>query len=745
MNQFSMMPMANPGSPQGATQASPLNPKMLLNAARRWWKLSLFLGILFGGTAAGAAYYTYEAMFQAETWLQIEERQPYIAFRPEENRAVYLNTQQELVKSPPVLADALAKPEVASLKIVKEQSDPIKWLQSTVVAKPVGQSEVFMISMQCPQKEAVAKLVNGVRDAYLAVELNHYQKEKQETLDILEKERARRESELEDGRRHLKSMVGESAKQGKGAVTTILPPTPVSDTKDTAKPQSPLLQEVSQNTVGLLKQQLSQVEVDLVIKKAEYEVAKKVAADRQIRVTPAAIQEYVARLPEVIGLKGDIDRLEKKIVESKSNFAPGSALEAETVAPLRSQITTKQEELQRLMAAKAPQVEKALMQAGNGERLNQLEDMAGMVERLQLLQSVLEDKLTKERKEAQAAGEASVDITFMKEDLDRGQKVYDMIATRMEAIRTEDRAPSRIKILSAAVEPKNPVDSGPLKRVLLFAIPALLAPFGAFLIWELRTKPVADSQDFAQASNLQVVGEIAELPLRTTRYLPGGSRRFDESLSRFEESVDYLRTSIHLASQHQPIQSLVVCSALSREGKSTVAAHLAASLARSGNGRVILIDADLRRPRLHHLLDQPNDVGLADYLQGKCSLDEVIKDSWVEGMAFVAAGALKAAPGAVIRKEAFDKLIGELRSRFDFVVIDVPPILPVSDGLVIARCADGAILCGLRDHSRTDAIRRAKEKLELAEANVIGAVLNGVPPSTYGSASYYYYRVGATA
>jgi capsular exopolysaccharide synthesis family protein len=167
-------------------------------------------------------------------------------------------------------------------------------------------------------------------------------------------------------------------------------------------------------------------------------------------------------------------------------------------------------------------------------------------------------------------------------------------------------------------------------------------------------------------------------------------------------------------------------------------------LARGISGRVLLVDADMRRPHLHRLLDQDPENGLVDYLAGRVEINNIIRSTWVDRLDFVASGVLDTPVGVLLASDRFERFLRAVEKQYEFIVIDVPPILPVSEGLVISKAADGAIFCVLRDVSTTANVARACEKLRNAGVHILGAVFNGVPAREYGSSGYYYYRIPQT-
>lgn len=708
-----------PIAPMPPPNKTVITPKFVLNVLRRWWKLSTMIGVVLAVVAGVISYYTYKPTYEATAYLRFREH--YILSPTKVERGVFIVDQRELIKSPPILAEALAKPEISSLPIFVGMVDPMTWLRTKIVATAVSGSNLFTITLRDEHRESVAKVVNAVKEAYLAHLNTDTARRNDDILNLLTQEKDRKNGTIEQLKGRLKQMIKESSANG-----NLINP-------DGAR--APAIAAFSM--ADFLKQQITGAEVEIVMKEAELGVLQQsLAPDGEIQIDPGDLELALDEHPEV-----------RKIVQDRLDREEELAAIAAKAKPDSPALTRKREELksleEKILTARkkvGPKVTDDLLAEARRIRGKRIQEVRDELENAKRHKEILEQKLATTKKDAQIESATTLDIGLVQDELDRAQSTYKRIVDRMEEIKTESRTTGMVETLRDATEPKEAVDNGPVPRALMFGLVAFMLPFGGFFLWELRSRRVSDAEDFADVTSLRVVGEISTLPIRS-RFLPSGHKRFEESLSRFEESIDYLRTAILIARQQRTVQSLVVCSAASREGKSTVAAHLASSLARGISGRVLLVDADMRRPHLHRLLDQDPENGLVDYLAGRCEFADVLRSSWVERLDFVAAGILDTPVGILLANDRFERFLRQAERTYEFIVIDVPPILPVSEGLIIAKCADGAIFCGLRDVSTVVNISRACDKLRAAGVNIFGAVFNGVPPREYGASGYYYYRI----
>ena len=207
------------------------------------------------------------------------------------------------------------------------------------------------------------------------------------------------------------------------------------------------------------------------------------------------------------------------------------------------------------------------------------------------------------------------------------------------------------------------------------------------------------------------------------------------------ESVDAARTVLLHASRTESVRVLMVASALSGEGKTSLACHLATSLARAGR-RILLIDGDLRRPSAHQLFDLPQVPGLCEVLRGEAAVADVVRPALADGLWLVPAGSCDA---AAIQALAFTDLratFDQLKGRYDFILIDSSPILPVADALVIGQHVDAVLFSIMRDVSRLPKVHAAYERLSALGIRMLGAIVTGEQNDHYGGDYHYAARSG---
>lgn len=198
------------------------------------------------------------------------------------------------------------------------------------------------------------------------------------------------------------------------------------------------------------------------------------------------------------------------------------------------------------------------------------------------------------------------------------------------------------------------------------------------------------------------------------------------------EQFRTLRSRLYRLREARPIRSLVVTSALAGEGKTFVASNLAHAISRKEGQRVLLIDCDLRSSKLHLAMQAPLLPGLSEYLRGTASLTEALQHGMEEDLYFIPGGSLASNPTELLSNGRLKDLIKSLSPAFDWIILDSPPTLPVSDASSLADMCDGVILVVQVSGTRLEAVQKASDVYR--DRNLVGVVLNGVDPGyIYGS------------
>lgn len=203
--------------------------------------------------------------------------------------------------------------------------------------------------------------------------------------------------------------------------------------------------------------------------------------------------------------------------------------------------------------------------------------------------------------------------------------------------------------------------------------------------------------------------------------------------------------NLRRSSNGTELKTILVTSSITGEGKSTVSSLLALTSARKGF-KTLLIDCDLRRPSIHRLFRLDRTLGLADVLSDGVPFKGVIKKTSMENLDVVTAGKLIAHPSDLFNTQAMDTLVGELKFYYDYTIIDSPPVIPVSDPMILSQSTDGVVMVVKAGSTAREVSRRAVDILNANKANMVGVVLNNARNSLpyYYDYSHYHYDYSST-
>lgn len=296
---------------------------------------------------------------------------------------------------------------------------------------------------------------------------------------------------------------------------------------------------------------------------------------------------------------------------------------------------------------------------------------------------------------------------------------------------------ARVVVEQRATVPPRPVVPKKKQNLAIGILIGGLLGVGLAFLRDVLDNTVKDRDDLERITGAGVVGIVP---------FDKGRREhpaivFENDNSPAAESFRKLRTNLQFLSVDNPPRLIVVTSSVPNEGKSTTAINIALALAEAEHN-VLLVDGDMRRPSLNKYLDVVGSVGFSSVLSGGACLEEVIQDTKFPRLSVLAAGAIPPNPSELLGSLAAQKLLGELRAKFDYVIIDSPPLLAVTDGAILATESDGTIVLVRSGETKRDQLTHAIGILKDVGATILGSVLTMVPARGGGSYSYNYHYYG---
>lgn len=330
-------------------------------------------------------------------------------------------------------------------------------------------------------------------------------------------------------------------------------------------------------------------------------------------------------------------------------------------------------------------------------------------------------------------------LGHLQKTLDLYQQIYLQLLGSLEQVRLArlQNTPSVVPIEEAA-QPTSPVRPLPLQTGMLGAAVGLMLAFGIAFGIEYMDDTLRSPSDVERVLGLPVLGYIADM-----KQLKEGRKLYVAAHPRapVTEAFRTLRSNIEFSGEESPPRTILVTSSRPGEGKTTIASNLAAIYAQAGK-RVILVDADLRRPSIHRALGLPNRLGLSTLFRESVKPEQVWKywNAASRGMYVITSGTLPANPAELLGSEKMLHLMADLRQRADIIIFDGPPMM-LADAQLISALMDGVVLVLQPGKSPSDEARSTLEQLRRSGAKVLGTVFNRIPKNNnnqhYGGYRYY--------
>ncbi len=305
----------------------------------------------------------------------------------------------------------------------------------------------------------------------------------------------------------------------------------------------------------------------------------------------------------------------------------------------------------------------------------------------------------------------------------------------------KNNAPIKATVVDPASFPEAPVSPQPVRNLGLAGILGLLLGLGAAVLRELLDTTVTSQEDIADATDASVMGNIAYDSAAAKRPLVTDLGSHAPRVEAFR----VLRTNLQFVDVDKESKVFVVTSSVPEEGKTTTATNLAITLAQAGQ-KVLLVEADLRRPKIADNLKLETAVGLTTVLVGRIGLEDAVQDyASVEDLSVLTSGAIPPNPAELLQSQAMADTLTQMRKLYDVIIVDAPPLLPVTDAALLTAQSDGALVVVRHSKTTRDQLRHSIKRLEAVDGRALGVVLNMVPhrrSSAYGYGDGHGYGYG---
>lgn len=644
--------------------------------------------------------------------------------------AYYLATQVEVIKSSSILNIAADQLRVRDVRFFASSDSPVSLLKLGLTVELGKLNDIITVSFESPSPEDSAQAVNAIVDAYQTYMAEQRKSTAGELLKILEGEFREREQERNDKMQKLVDFRNENSDVNLNEQGGI-------QTNDG-------LATLSGINAALIAAQLEEAESH-----ARYDQAKSYIADPlKLRQLMLAEQQPGSTLlsnetPEEQQLRSFWNGLQSQLADLQVRLGT----EHPDVIRVERQIARVEAQLKEMGATPSP------ADGGNGMTRSEKEFadsyVGAALERWKLSQAkvqALNDSFAKsynaQRDKAVGANNKAATYQLLKEDFTRTDELCNQIDTRMKELHLNDvTGPTNVSVLEVGKPSMIPSKPQRAKTIGIALMLGLGLGMGLAFLNGWMDQRFRSAEDVSSSLQLAILGALPQISGREAINVRGQKSHL-QPVSDYAEACRAIRTAIYFGMHDSQDKTFLVTSPLPGDGKSTVASNLAVVMAQAGQ-KTLVLDADYRRPNQHRIFEQDNTIGSTNVLNGSATLDEAIRPTAIKGLDLLPCGPTPSHPAELLNSPAFADLLQELSKRYDHVVVDSPPVMPVTDARILGAVCDATVFVVRAEKSTRKVSVFARDVLQSVGTNILGVAINGLSRTRgYYDAGYYQYGYG---
>lgn len=538
---------------------------------------------------------------------------------------------------------------------------------------PVRNSQLVDVGFESFDPELAATAVNALGKAYIEQNLEHRFVAGREATEFLDRRMAEQRQALEQSELALQKYREQT------------------DSVSLEDRQNIVVQRLED-----LNAAVTRARTDRIQKQAVYEQVRAVQDDRAALDTVPAVlaNDFIQRL------KGELADMQRQYAQMSEKLAEKHPDMTKLQTAIRAADIKLQAEIAKVVQGLHNDYQAAVSQ-----------------------EQAMAAALNRQESEALRLNRQSIQYGALQRDATSNQQIFEGLLQRSKetGIASELRATS-IRIVDEAEVPRRPSRPRKATNLMLGLFGGLLLGVGVAFFFEYVDDRIKAPHEIKAHLGLPFLGMVPAIDIGSLTAPPLVS---NSAPRHFSEAFRTIRTNVLFASASAGSKSIVVTSTAPGEGKSLVSANLAMSLAMAGQ-RVVLIDADMRRPRVHTMLEVAQEPGLSNVLVGGCAVSEALRAAEASNLWVMAAGKHPPNPAELLGSVRFKDLLASLSRHFDWIILDSPPALVVTDASIISHVTTGALFVVGTEMTGRGAAKAALDQLDSAKAKYIGAILNKV-------------------
>jgi capsular exopolysaccharide synthesis family protein len=693
-----------------------LDPVSLLMALRRRWLRTLLIGLVCAAAAAGITW----KVWPPDAWImhasiQVNPFQQSIlgqtAPKTPAEVASFKQTQESLMVSWIVCYNAINQPQVRELPLIKDlvarNEDPVTWLVTHLSASFTA-PEILTVNLTGDDPDQLRPILNAVVSAYLDGVVHKDDNGYQTKLSKL---------------KELYDEYYQEAQDRKAVYVNVARALGAHGTPATDIMQKYALERTFRAETKLVDLSFDLLRLRMVLRNEE----AKLKALAQYPISDTDVEQWIEQDLEVQDLRAKIGEQQKAmddllLVVARGKDNPLYKREVEVLDELKKRLGRRRRMLR-------PLGEDELRDSLTRQQSNKIFELEEQIRNAKEEEKAMREVVEQSKQKAEKVNLDTMDLDKVQGEINEIQGFLAHISGQMQTLKVELKAAPKIRALGDAWASPPGIGRKQIMATWASGLGAFALVLFGFSWREFRARKINTLDEIVHGLGLRVVGTLPALPDRKSRGdEPYGVSQGEFWPSHLIESVDTTRTMLLHAARVESVRSVMIASAQSGEGKTSLAIQLAASLARAGR-KTLYIDGDLRNPAAHQVFNLELQPGLSELLRGEVQIPEAIQPTSVRGLWVIPAGLWDAHATEALAQEAARPLLNRLKNEFDFIILDSSPALPVVDGLLLGQQVDAAIFSIMHGISHSPSVYAAHQRFEALNIRILGAVVNGVAPA----------------